>query len=270
MSSTTIVIPGRETQVIPEIEMSKSDVIAAFAGDINLGNMTATETRDESGVTITFANKTGTKGNDVVINTEVLNVSVEGDVVVNNTRIEIPGREAQVIPGLVMTPSDVQAAFAGDVDLSGMTFSEEDLGDTHLISFANRTGTKGQTNLMQAIVAAVQQAQEESTALAQEEAPVAVAQEETSVAVEETLELNSTRIVIPGREDQVIEDIVLDAQMVKDSFSGEIDLSGYNVEEVENGNTLEVRFTARTGTKGNNRRRNGGGFGGDDDISNGH
>lgn len=246
-ASTTIIIPGREAQVISGLAMTAADVRAAYAGDIDLSNMNeSTETSGEM-TTITFANKTGTKGNDIIVN-----VNVDGDIVVNNTRIEIPGREAQTIPGLVMTPADVRAAFAGDVDLTGMNVQEAVDGDTQVITFANRTGTKGQTNLLSAIFAAVQEAETQQRATVDAEADNVeeYLANEYFEDTDETPELTSTRIVIPGREDQFIQGIVLDAQMVKDSFSGEIDLSGYNVEEIENGSTLEVRFSARTGTKG--------------------
>ena len=258
-ASTTIVIPGRETQTIPGLVMTKSDVISAFAGDINLSGMDATETKEGDSVTITFANKTGTKGNDIIINAEVLNVNVEGDVVVN-TRIEIPGRETLEIPGMVMTPSDVRAAFAGDVDLTGMTVNEETRDDFKVITFANKTGTKGTETLMSVIMAAVEQATAEQATAGSDpfnevdsiSATEAVSMVEAASIMEEEVDvaLTSTRIIIPGREDQFIPGMLLDAQQVKDSFSGELDLSGYDVEEIESGSTLEVRFTARTGTKG--------------------
>lgn len=254
--STTIIIPGRETQTIPGLNLSKSDVIASFAGDIDLGQMTATETNEGGNVTIAFANKTGTKGSDVIVN-------VAGDVIIN-TRIEIPGREAQLIPGVVMTPVDVRAAFAGEIELGGMDCTEACEGTTNVISFANKTGTKGQTNVLAAIFEAVQAAQvaqagQITTEVGYTAEPVEDLSDEDDFFDEEDEDeyietaapaLTNTRIVIPGREAQVIPGIVLDAQMVKDSFSGEIDLSGYNVEEIERGNTLEVIFTARTGTKG--------------------
>lgn len=243
-ASTTIVIPGRETQTIPGLVMTKSDVIAAYAGDIDLSNMVATEeTAETGGTTITFANKTGTKGNDIYVSGD-LNLSVEGDVVVNNTRIVIPGREAQIIPGLAMSKSDVVAAYAGDMDLSGMNCAECVEGDTAVITFSNKTGTKGQTNLLDAIFAAVA----EQSAQASVETPEE--DDEDFEDDEDEVVLRNTLIMIPGREAQRVPGIVMDAQLVKDSFSGDIDLSGYDVEEVDNGDTLEVRFTARTGTKG--------------------
>ncbi|CAL9988555.1 hypothetical protein VPHD69_0307 [Vibrio phage D69] len=258
-ASTTIVIPGRETQTIPGLVMTKSDVIAAYAGDIDLSNLVATEESDSSGATtITFANKTGTKGNDIYVSGD-LNLSVDGDVNINNTRIVIPGREAQTIPGIVMGQADVRAAFAGEIELGGMDCVECVEGDTAVITFANKTGTKGQTNLLSAIFAAV----EEQTR--QEQASVDVAadedefededdflEDEGDFGNEERVVLRNTLISIPGREAQTVPGIVMDAQMVKDSFAGDIDLSGYNVEETEVGDTLEVRFSARTGTKGIN------------------
>ena len=242
-ASTTIIIPGRETQTIPGLTLSKADVIASFAGDIDLSRMVATESRDDNGVTISFANKTGTKGSDVTVNID--NVNISGDVVVN-TRIEIPGREAQIIPGLVMKPNDVRAAFAGEVDLGGMVCTESQERDCHVISFANRTGTKGQVNIMDVIFQAVQDAQ-----TSRDESEDEFEDELTDFEDEDLdVVVSNTRIFIPGREAQVIPGIVLDAQMVKNTFAGEIDLSGYNVEEVERGDTLDVIFTARTGTKG--------------------
>lgn len=243
-ASTTIIIPGRETQVINGLTLGKAEIIASFAGDIDLSGFVATETRDGSNVTVAFANRTGTKGNDIYV-TGDLNLQVEGDVVINSTRIEIPGREAQVIPGLRMSQSDVRASFAGEIDLAAMNCSESTDGDTHVISFANRTGTKGTTNVLSAIFAAVEEAQ---ATQAREAAEAELEEEYDEFEEDETLV--NTRVSIPGREDLVIRGMVLDAQMVKDSFSGDIDLSGYNVEEIENGNTLDVVFTARTGTKG--------------------
>lgn len=242
-TSTIIVIPGREDQTIPGLVMNAADIRSAFAGDIDLSSMTDSTNELNGVTTVTFANRTGTKGNDIYIAGD-LNLSVEGDVIINNTRIEIPGREAQVIPGLVMASAEVRAAFASDIDLSGLECAECVEGDTAVITFSNRTGTKGQTDLLAAIFAAVESRQ--LAVDAEEEAE----EEEEHYEEEEYEDLTSTRIVIPGREDQFIQGIVLDAQMVKDSFSGEIDLSGYDVEEIEYGNVLEVRFTARTGTKG--------------------
>lgn len=247
-TSTTIVIPGRETQTIQGLVMTKSDVIAAYAGDIDLSNMVATEETTATGTVITFANKTGTKGNDIYVSGD-LNLSVDGDVVVNNTRIVIPGREAQDIPGLRMTQQDVRAAFAGEIELSGMNCSECVEGDTAVITFSNKTGTKGQTNLLNAIFAAAAEQSSTSQALVEDDVE-GDGFDEYYEEDEEVVELRNTLIVIPGREAQRVPGIVMDAQMVKDSFSGDIDLSGYNVEEIENGDTLEVRFTARTGTKG--------------------
>ena len=247
-ASTTIVIPGRETQTIPGLVMTKSDVIAAYAGDIDLSNMVATEeTSETGGTTITFANKTGTKGSDIIVSGD-LNVSVQGDVVVNNTRIVIPGREAQVIPGLAMSKADVIAAYAGDMDLSGMNCEESFEGDTTVITFSNKTGTKGQTNLLDAIFAAVAEQSNQASVESTEDAEDEDFEDEDED--EDEVVLRNTLIMIPGREAQRVPGIVMDAQLVKDSFSGDIDLSGYDVEEVDNGDTLEVRFTARTGTKG--------------------
>lgn len=243
--STTIVIPGRETQTIPGLTLSKSDVIASFAGDIDLSQMVATESREEGNVTISFANRTGTKGADVYVSGD-LNIQVEGDLVINSTRIDIPGRESQTIPGMVLGRSDVISAFASELDLAGMDCNECDEGEVRVFSFANRTGTKGQVNLIDAIMAAVNasNAQQQVEDFSPEDLEEELDDEDEELLV-------NTNIEIPGREAQLIRGIVLDAQMVKDSFSGEIDLSGYDVEEVERGDTLHVIFKARTGTKGN-------------------
>lgn len=249
-ASTTIIIPGRVAQTIPDVVLSKEAVIASFAGDVDLSGMAATETREGSSVTIEFANRTGTKGNDLYVSGD-LNISVEGDVVLNSTKILIPGRVAQTIPNVAMTASDVRAAFAGGIDLTQMDFQESIEGSTRVISFSNRTGTKGQVNVLDAIFEAVRnaQAQQEEEEFP-EEFPEDDFEEDEEDEAEEAVELRNTRIVIPGRVAQVINNVVLDAQLVKNSFSGTIDLSGFNVEEIEDGDTLEVRFTARTGTKG--------------------
>ena len=229
-TSTTIIIPGRETQVIPGLELTKENVIASFAGEIDLSGMTSTESRDEDGVTITFANRTGTKGTDITIN-------IAGDVNIVGTRIEIPGRETQTIPGVSMGRAEVIAAFAGDLDLGTMNCEESLEDDYQVITFSNRTGTKGAVNIGDAIAAALRGTEE-------------VEPEDFEDEEDDYIELSNTRISIPGRETQTIPGIVLDAQMVRESFSGDIDLSGYAVEEVEDGDTLVVTFSARTGTKG--------------------
>lgn len=257
--STTIIIPGRETQVISGVTMSASDVIAAYSGTIDLSGMTSSEERTGDGITITFANRTGTKGNG--LSAENITINVEGDVIVN-TRIEMPGREAVVIPGQVLDAGEVIAAYTGTIDLSGYNHSEEHDGDTQVIRFANRTGTKGTTNLVDVIAQALatqaaQASQNTTPSVDLSKGFVAAPAYEESVDddfvddyEEEFEELVNTRIFIPGREAQFIPGMVMDATMVRDSFSGTLDLSGYTVEEVEVGDTLEVRFTARTGTKG--------------------
>lgn len=239
--NTIISIPGRETQTISGLSLTKSQVIASFAGDIDLSGMDATETTSGDTTTIAFSNRTGTKGNDVTVNIE--NVNVSGDLVVN-TRILIPGREAQVIPGIKMTGSQVIAAYATDLDLSSMELSEYDESSEHVVAFTTRTGTKGAD--INDIFNAIQSASNVTVSAGNVTAGPAPEAATTSAAPQP-----GTTIVIPGREDQFIPDMVLDAQMVKDSFSSEIDLSGYNVEETDQGNgRMEVRFTARTGTKG--------------------
>lgn len=259
--STTIIIPGRETQTIPGMVMTASEVIASYSGTIDLSGMTHTEERTGDGITITFANRTGTKGSGV--NVESLTINVEGDVIVN-TRIEMPGREAVTLPGQVLDAGQVIAAYTGTVDLSGYNHAEEVEGDTQVIRFTNRTGTKGQTNLLdvitqalaaQAVTGTTSESSNTSIDLSKGFAaePAYVESVEDDFVADyddEPEELVNTRILIPGREAQFIPGMVMDATMVRDSFSGTIDLSGYTVEEVEDGDTLEVRFTARTGTKG--------------------
>lgn len=261
MANTTIIIPGREAQVINGLVMSPADVVAAYAGDISLSGMTnSTSTSADGSITITFANKTGTKGN--TLNVETLNIQVDGDLVIN-TRIVIPGREAIVLQDVVLQPADVIAAFAGDINLSGMDYASSVERNDQVITFSNKTGTKGTVDMMAALLAAIQASPSAQAQLSAAVAPTAATlaaewpeeEEEEEEFFEEEIEeeivqLRNTRIVIPGREDQLINGIVLDAQMVKDSFSGELDLSGYDVSETEFGATLEVRFSARTGTKG--------------------
>lgn len=238
--NTTIIIPGRETQTIPGLVMTKQAVVASFAGTVDLSGMESSETREGDDVTFTFKNRTGTKGSGMSVNIENLNVNVDGDLVVNSTRIEVPGREAQVLDGYVMSADEVISAFAGSVNLSGMDHTEEDVDGVRVVSFKNRTGTKGSTVNINDIFAALQGSQNEAIASSDE-----IEEEE-----EDEVELANTRITIPGRQDQVITGMVMDSQIIKESFAGTIDLSGYDVEETENGDTLEVRFSARTGTKG--------------------
>lgn len=258
MANTTIIIPGREAQVINGLVMSPADVVAAYAGDISLSGMTnSTSTSADGSITITFANKTGTKGN--TLNVETLNIQVDGDLVIN-TRIVIPGREAIVLQDVVLQPADVIAAFAGDINLSGMDYASSVERNDQVITFSNKTGTKGTVDMMAALLAAIQASPSAQAQLSAAVAPTAATlaaewpeddfEDEEEEDEEEFVQLRNTRIVIPGREDQLINGIVLDAQMVKDSFSGELDLSGYDVSETEFGATLEVRFSARTGTKG--------------------
>ena len=258
MANTTIIIPGREAQVINGLVMSPADVVAAYAGDISLSGMTnSTSTSADGSITITFANKTGTKGN--TLNVETLNIQVDGDLVIN-TRIVIPGREAIVLQDVVLQPADVIAAFAGDINLSGMDYASSVERNDQVITFSNKTGTKGTVDMMAALLAAIQASPSAQAQLNAAVAPTAATlaaewpeddfEDEEEEDEEEIVQLRNTRIVIPGREDQLINGIVLDAQMVKDSFSGELDLSGYDVSETEFGATLEVRFSARTGTKG--------------------
>jgi hypothetical protein len=245
--STTIIIPGRETQTIPGVILTKADVIASFAGDINLSSMESSETKNGDSVTITFSNRTGTKGNDIYVAGDLV---LNGDVTINSTRIEIPGREAQVIPG-VMSKNDILAAFSGTVDLGSMECNDSVSGDTQVFTFSNRTGTKGNVDSFKAIMDLIQAAAAQASAPAVEEEEEDEFEEEGFEEDEDDfVELKNTKITIPGRETIVLKDLVMDATMVKNSFSGQIDLSGYNVEEIEQGDTLEVRFTARTGTKG--------------------
>lgn len=284
--STIITIPGRETQTIPGLNLTTSDVVASFAGDIDLGQMSATEETSGDDVVITFANRTGTKGSDITIN-------VAGDIILN-TRIDIPGRESQTIPGVVMTQDEVRAAFAGTVNLGSMNCAECAEGDTQILTFSNRTGTKGQIDILQELFrqlsADTPEVEEEvevvntmisvpgqpdrevrGMVLSSDMVLDAINSEDLSddYTVEETVmgdtlhivvmndyeedeveELADTLIVIPGRDNQFVKGMVLDASMVRDSFAGSVDLSGYNVEEIESGSTLQVVFTARTGVKG--------------------
>lgn len=247
--NTIITIPGRETQTVSGFSMSKEDVIASYAGTIDLSSLEANESTNDNGDTvITFSNRTGTKGQDVSVNIENLNVS--GDLVVNATRIEIPGRETSTIPNMNMSVQDVVSAFAGTMDLSRYESNESLEGDVKVVRFSTRTGTKGagqisiedvfRTVVNAATTTAAPQVNSEADTVPQVDADEDVA-----------LELTNTRIVIPGRESQFIRGMVLDAQQVRNSFAGQIDLSNYDVEEIDQDDgTLEVRFTARTGTKG--------------------
>lgn len=162
-----------------------------------------------------------------------------------STVIIIPGRETQTIPGLTLTTADVVASFAGDINLSSMDSTESEVDGVTTVAFSNRTGTKGNTDLLEAMFAefALQQNTPEVT-------PEVEVEEEEEFDEFDEPEVINTLIVIPGREDQLVRGIVLDSQMVRESFSGDIDLSSYDVEETELGDTLQVAFQARTGTKG--------------------
>lgn len=240
--NTIISIPGREVQTIPGFTMTADDVISSFAGTIDLSSFAVSETTNDNGdAVITFSTRTGTKGHDVSVNIENLNVS--GDLVINATRIEIPGREAQVIPNANMSAGDVVAAFAGTLDLNQYESSESYDDGIKVVRFATRTGTKGSGG--QVDISDIFRALSGQVATTAPTPEVVEEDEYPAVA------LRNTRIIIPGREVQDLPGMVLDASQVRSSFSGSLDLSGYDVEEndLEDG-TLEVRFTARTGTKG--------------------
>lgn len=242
--NTIISIPGREVQTIPGFTMTADDVISSFAGTIDLSSFAVSETTNDSGdAVITFSTRTGTKGHDVNVTIENLNVS--GDLVINATRIEIPGREAQVIPNANMSASDVVAAFAGTLDLNQYESSESYDESIKVVRFSTRTGTKGSGG--QVDISEIFRALSGQVATAAAPTPEVVVEEDEYTPVT----LHNTRIIIPGREVQDLPGMVLDASQVRSSFSGSLDLSGYDVEEndLEDG-TLEVRFTARTGTKG--------------------
>lgn len=246
--STTIIIPGRETQVIPGIVLTKSAVIASFAGDIDLGSMESSEVVDGNDVTITFSNRTGTKGSDIHVAGDLV---INGDVSITATKIIIPGREAQTIPGASLSKQDVVSAFVGTVDLNSMECETALEDGVKVFTFSNRTGTKGQVNVLAEMMKLLQQASA-GTAVVEDEEDYEDEEDdfEADEYEDDDQQLVNTRIIIPGRETVNIAGLVMDATMVKNSFSGTIDLSSYNVEEIEDGDTLEVRFTARTGTKG--------------------
>lgn len=217
---TTIIIPGREAQTIPGMALGVDDVVAAFAGQIDLKNYESSVATEDTGPVITFSNRTGTKGNDLF---DVLSQALASTATVEEepaapagptgTKILIPGREAQVIPGMLMDAEQVKGAYAGQIDLSAYNVDVSVDGDFQVVTFTNRTGTKG-------------------------------------AVLDDSAALKHTKIVIPGREAQVISNMVLDASGVKAAYAGQIDLSAYNVEETEDGDTLVVTFSNRTGTKG--------------------
>lgn len=215
---TTIIIPGREAQTIPGMELGVDDVVAAFAGQIDLRNYESSVATEETGPVITFSNRTGTKGNDLfdVLSQALASTAVEEPAAPagpTGTKILIPGREAQTIPGMLMDAEQVKAAYQGQIDLSAYNVDVQVDGEFQVVTFTNRTGTKG-------------------------------------AVLDDSAALKHTKIVIPGREAQVISNMVLDASGVKAAYAGQIDLSAYNVEETEDGETLVVTFSNRTGTKG--------------------
>lgn len=122
--TTIVIIPGRPAQTIQGMLMTIAEVISAFAATMDLSQFQSDTTTEEGVVTHTFSNRTGTKG-------------------ATGTVINIPGRPAQTIEGMVMGVDDVKAAFAGTVDLSSYQAAVSESGDMQVVTFSNRTGTKG-------------------------------------------------------------------------------------------------------------------------------
>jgi L-amino acid N-acyltransferase YncA len=123
MSNTIVNIPGRESQTLTGMVLSEKEVRDAYAGVIDLGSYVATTTKSGDDTIITFANRTGTKGADTIVN--------------------IPGRESQTLTGMVLSEKDVRDAYAGVIDLGSYVATTTTSGGNTVITFANRTGTKG-------------------------------------------------------------------------------------------------------------------------------
>ncbi len=239
MSNTTIIIPGQNARTIDNMVLDKATVVSSY-NQLDLSSMQHTETFAADGsVTHSFQNRVGTKGaGDVNI----------GTINVTNTIINIPGRPAQTLSNTVLTAAQVVEAFTGTLDLSRYESHETDDGLNHVVTFQNRVGTKGNLNLdeqLAMIESARQNILDQQAAAAAPAASVSI--EPAAVA---PIGLVNTMIRIPGRPDSVISGMVLDAELVRQNYSDSLDLSNFSAEEVENGDTLEIHFSARTGTKG--------------------
>ena len=250
VSNTTIVIPGRPAQTINGMVLSKEDIVGSFAGDIDLGSMTCITTTEGDSKVFSFANRTGTKGAGDTNN-------IAGDVNITigelkmNTTIVIPGRPAQTIEGMALSKADIIGSFAGDIDLGSMACTETTEGDTKVVSFANRTGTKGAVDLEgvlnQALNIVRSNREEEEP---EEEEYDEDGYDEYEDEDEDECEVVNTTIVIPGRPAQTINGMVLLKGSIISSFEGDIDLGSMACTETTEGDTKIVSFSNRTGTKG--------------------
>lgn len=201
---TIVKITGREDIVYPDMVISADDLRAVLT--INLSNHSVTEGEEDGSHVVRFEARTGTKGSTNVEN-------VEGNLIVNNTRIIVQGREDIVLEG-DMTLEEVTSALSGVVNVGTMDVKEEVIDTDRVVTYSPKVGTKGW---------------EED---------------------EDDFVQQNTHIFIEGREDKFLPNTVMDAQQASAFFEGQINLSSMDVEEVENGDTLEIRYTVRTGTKG--------------------
>jgi len=234
--TTRIQIPGREDQVLPGMTLTEDQVVASFAGTVDLSSYESSTSTVNGETVISFTNRTGTKGSGdadaflSMVLSQIAGASPEvtsvdftkeeaepEEVELVNTLIKIPGREAQTIPGMVMDTAQVRAAFSGSVDLSSYDSSETEEGDTLVIEFTNRTGTKGAGDI--------------------------------NINVAGNVVVN-TRINIPGREAQTFPGMVMDIDDVKAAFTGVVDLNDYEASSLDEGDTRVISFANRTGTKG--------------------
>lgn len=128
ITQTRIIVTSTNQDFTIQADFSEAQVRASYASDLpGLANMDATVTVDGSTRIITFRNRTGTKGAAIL-----------------RTRI-------------VVTPTNQDFTIMGDYDeafvrtnyaaeltgLANMDASVTVEGDTRVITFRNRTGTKG-------------------------------------------------------------------------------------------------------------------------------
>ena len=161
-----------------------------------------------------------------------------------NTEIRIPGKEVQTLEGMTMSVTDVISAYSGRIDLSAYEATSTVVGDTTVIEFKNRTGTKGNAR-MDALFNVISQALLDASVDDTEED-----EEEDEEYEEDDVEVSNTEIRIPGREVQVIRGMVLSSAQVISNYSGRIDLNAFTSNTYVSGDTQVVEFTQRSGTKG--------------------
>ena len=124
---TKIIVTSLDSDYQIPGDMSPASIVSAYATQIpGISNMTFTERVEGNTRIVTFSPRTGTKG---VINfTKIIVTSLDSDY-------QIPGD---------MSPASIVSAYATQIPgISNMTFTERVEGETRIVTFSPRTGTKG-------------------------------------------------------------------------------------------------------------------------------